>query len=94
MHTNYKLTHNLRDSICSSLMIYSLLRIFRLVCGFEKCPLLVTTLNYILAKSIEPNLEWIDNLYYKSKQMQELFLFPYLEKKPCFINSFLFIFPL
>ena len=50
VHTNYKLTHNLRDSICSSLMIYSLLRIFRLVCGFEKQPLLVTTLNHYRQK--------------------------------------------
>ena len=46
VHTNYKLTHNLRDLIYSSLMIYSLLKIFRIVCGFEKQPLLVTTLNH------------------------------------------------
>ena len=44
------LTHNLRDSICSSLMIYPLLRIFRLVCGFEKQPLLVTTLKPLSPK--------------------------------------------
>ena len=45
VHTNYKLTHNLRDLIYSSLTIYSLLKIFRIVCGFEN-PLLVTTLNH------------------------------------------------
>ena len=50
VHTNYKLTHNLRDLIYSSLMIYSLLKIFRIVCGFEKQPLLVTTLNHYRQK--------------------------------------------
>ena len=50
VHTNYKLTHNLRDLICSSLMIYSLLKIFRIVCGFEKQPLLVTTLKPLSPK--------------------------------------------
>ena len=50
VHTDYKLTYNLRYPINSSLMIYSLLRIFRLVCGFEES-LLVTTL-----KSLSPKV--------------------------------------
>ena len=46
VHTNYKLTYNLRDSIISLLIIYSLLRIFRLVLmDLRNLPLLVPSLN-------------------------------------------------
>ena len=50
VHTDYKLTYNLRYPINSSLMTYSLLRIFRLVCAFEES-LLVSTL-----KSLSPKV--------------------------------------
>ena len=52
VHTDYKLAYKLRDSINSLLIVYSLLRIFRLVCGFEKLPLLVTTLNPLSPKEL------------------------------------------
>ena len=51
VHTDYKLTYNLRDSFCSSLMIYSLLRIFRLVLVvMRNLPLLVPPLNPLSPK--------------------------------------------
>ena len=50
VHTNYKLAYKLRDSINSLLIVYSLLRIFRLVYGFENLPLLVPFLNPLSPK--------------------------------------------
>ena len=44
VHTNYNLTYNLRELILSLLRTIALLKLFRLVCGFEQKPLLVTTL--------------------------------------------------
>ena len=51
VHTDYKLTYNLRDSFYLSLMIYSLLRIFRLVRGFEKSTPFGNHFKPIIAKS-------------------------------------------
>ena len=51
VHTNYKLAYKLRDSINSLLIVYSLLRIFRLVLmALRNLPLLVTTLNPLSPK--------------------------------------------
>ena len=44
VHTDYNLTYKLREPIISLLRTIALLRFFRLVCGFEQKPLLVTTL--------------------------------------------------
>ena len=44
VHTDYNLTYKLREPIISLLRTIALLRLFRLVCGFEQKPLLVTTL--------------------------------------------------
>ena len=56
VHTDYKLTYNLRDSFCSSLMIYSLLRILKsCISGARNLPLLVPPLNPLSPKVIEPN---------------------------------------
>ena len=44
VHTNYNLTYNLRELILSLLRTIALLKFFRLVCGYEQKPLLVTTL--------------------------------------------------
>ena len=74
VHTDYKLTYNLRDPICSSLMIYSLLRIFRLVCGFEKLPLLVTTLNPLSPKVSNQTNNGLLN-YYNSDYNYKYYFF-------------------
>ena len=44
VHTNHNLIYELRELILSLLRTIALLRLFRLVCGFEQKPLLVTTL--------------------------------------------------
>ena len=44
VHTDYNLIYKLREPIISLLRTIALLRFFRLVCGFEQKPLLVTTL--------------------------------------------------
>ena len=44
VHTDYNLTYKLREPIVSLLRTIALLWLFRLVCGFEQKPLLVTTL--------------------------------------------------
>ena len=50
VHTIYNLTYKLRELILSSLRTIALLKFFRLVCGFEQKPLLVTTLNTLSLK--------------------------------------------
>ena len=44
VHTNHNLTYELRELILSLLRTIALLKFFRLVCGYEQKPLLVTTL--------------------------------------------------
>ena len=44
VHTIYNLTYKLRELILSLLRTIALLKFFRLVCGYEQKPLLVTTL--------------------------------------------------
>ena len=50
VHTIYNLTYKLRELILSLLRTIALLKFFRLVCGFEQKPLLVTTLNTLSPK--------------------------------------------
>ena len=50
VHTNHNLTYELRELILSLLRTIALLKFFRLVCGFEKQPLLVTTLKPLSPK--------------------------------------------
>lgn len=77
------LTYNLRDSIYSSLMIYPLLRIFRLVCGFEKQPLLVTTLKPLSPKVSNQTNNGLENYNNKIYKCKNYFY--------CFIYIFIFI---
>ena len=44
VHTNHNLIYELRELILSLLRTIALLKFFRLVCGYEQKPLLVTTL--------------------------------------------------
>ena len=44
VHTSHNLTYELRELILSLLRTIALLKFFRLVCGYEQKPLLVTTL--------------------------------------------------
>ena len=50
VHTHHNLTYELRELILSLLRTIALLKFFRLVCGFEQKPLLVTTLNTLSPK--------------------------------------------
>ena len=50
VHTNHNLIYELRELILSLLRTIALLKFFRLVCGYEQKPLLVTTLNTLSPK--------------------------------------------
>jgi hypothetical protein len=51
VHTNHNLIYELRELILSLLRTIALLKFFRLVCGYEQKPLLVTTLILLSPKA-------------------------------------------
>ena len=82
VHTYYKLTYNLRDSFCSSLMIYSLLRIFRLVLvAMRNLPLLVPPSNPLSPKVSNQTNNGIVNYnkpYYKCNNYFYCFIYIFI----------------
>ena len=82
VHTDYKLTYNLRDSICSSLMIYSLLRILKsCISGARNLPLLVPPSNPLSPKVSNQTNNGIVNYnkpYYKCNNYFYCFIYIFI----------------
>jgi len=77
VHTDYNLTYKLREPIISLLRTIALLRFFRLVCGFEQKPLLVTTLILLSPKVLNQTDNGI-TIYIMSNNFTTIIFFYWL----------------